>query len=388
MDHYERKVTEALRCAGIRVVDSYTKSTDPNTDLLDIAVHDNRFFKEVVTKGSLALGNLYCDGVWDCDDLSELFHRLLQYRVYEDVVNWRMLLSYTPWAVKMLVTRPGHEKRSHEVGEHHYDVGNDLYRLMLSEGMMYTCAYWDNGAKTLDEAQKAKLRLVFDKLGLRSGMRVLDIGCGWGGALKFAAEQYGVRGVGVTISKEQAECGRKACKSLPVDIRLCDYRNVVDGLFDRIFSLGMFEHVGPRYYRVYMEKARTLLKPDGLFLLHTITNNETALLTDPWIWDKIFPGGHLPSLGQISRAAEGLFVVEDVHNFGYSYYKTLLAWEKNFRENWDVICKSRTGYDEYFYRMWRYYLLSCAGAYKARHINLHQFVLSPNGVREGYVSIR
>jgi len=380
----EKRLTKAFQQAGIHIV-RYAKVSCRQCD---VVVHDNRFFEEVMHGGSYTLGNLYCEGVWDCDDLAGLFDRLLRHRVYENIVNWRILLSYAPWAIKMLCTRPGHEKRSHEVGKHHYDVGNDLYRLMLGESMMYTCAYWEGGVETLDDAQEAKLRLTFDKLGLKRGMRVLDIGCGWGGALKFAVEHYGVYGVGVTISEEQVSLGKKMCSGLPIDIRLCDYRNLNEGPFDRIFSLGMFEHVGPQYYRGYMAKVRMLLKFDGMFLLHTITNNETSLLTDPWIWDKIFPGGHLPSLAQISRAAEGLFVIEDTHNFGYSYYKTLLAWEKNFRENWDVICKSRIGYDEYFYRMWRYYLLSCAGAFKARHINLHQFVLSPNGVEGGYTSIR
>jgi len=380
---YEQTLTDALSSVGIHVVDSHTRTKNS----WDIIIHDDRFFKEVMCGGSYALGTSYCDGVWDCEDLVDLCCRILRYRVYENIVNWRMVYAHVPWIAKMLFSRPGHEHNSYKVGEHHYDVGNHLYRLMLDPCMMYTCGYWNRPNMTLMEAQEAKLRLVFNKLGLKHGMRVLDIGCGWGGACKFAAEEYGVSCVGVTISKEQVALGRESCKGLPVDIRLCDYRNITDGPFDRVFSLGMFEHVGWRYYRQYMRTVHNLLSPEGLFLLHTITSNETTLMTDPWIWDKIFPGGHLPSVAQIQYAAEGLFVSEDDHNFGHSYYHTLVAWERNFRENWNEI-QCAGGYDGYFYRMWRYYLLLCAGAFKARHINLHQFVFSPNGVKGGYTSIR
>ncbi len=256
--------------------------------------------------------------------------------------------------------------------------------------MVYTCGYWNpstssgQGAKTLDEAQEAKLDLVCRKLGLRSGQRILDIGCGWGSFAKFAAEKYGVSVIGVTISKEQVLLGQKLCEGLPVEILLKDYREI-EGEFDHIVSLGMFEHVGYKNYRVYMEVAGKHLKKGGLFLLHTIGNNFSMRDGDAWVRKYIFPNGMLPSIKQISKNIEGLFVMEDWHNFGADYDKTLMAWQKNFEDNWDKISPQ---YSERFRRMWNYYLLSFAGSFRARNIQLWQIVLSKEGIPGGYKSIR
>ena len=249
--------------------------------------------------------------------------------------------------------------------------------------MAYTCAYWKD-TDNLDQAQENKFNLVCKKIGLKKGDKVLDIGCGWGSFAKFAAEKYQASMVGITVSKKQAELGNKRCKDLPVKIRLQDYRDVNEK-FDHIVSLGMFEHVGPKNYRTYMEMAKRCLKENGLFLLHTIGGNKSVNSTEAWINKYIFPGGVLPSVKQIGKSIEGLFVMEDWHSFGVYYDKTLMAWFENFENNWDEL---KEKYGDRFYRMWKYYLLCCAGSFRARKNQLWQIVLSPNGVKDGYKSLR
>ena len=277
--------------------------------------------------------------------------------------------------------------RAFEVGEKHYDIGNDLYRAMLDKRMTYTCGYWKN-AKTLDKAQEDKLDLVCKKINLKPGMKVLDIGCGWGSFAKFAAEKYKVKVVGITISKEQVKLGNEICKGLPVEIRFEDYRDLNEK-FDRIVSLGMFEHVGPKNYREYMEIVSRCLKDGGLFLLHTIGSAEIIKALNAWIIKYIFPNGVVPSMENIVKSIDRLFVMEDWHNFGAYYDKTLMAWYSNFVKGWPKLHKEHSEkYDDRFYRMWTYYLLSCAGGFRARKIQLWQIVLSKNGVPGGYKSFR
>ena len=202
--------------------------------------------------------------------------------------------------------------------------------------------------------------------------------------MKYAAEKYKVRAVGITVSKEQVELGRALCAGLPVDIRLQDYREV-DEEFDAVVSVGMIEHVGYKNYRTYMEIVHRCLKDDGLFLLHTIGGNRSVRSVDPWMNRYIFPNGMLPSIRQLGGAMEGLFVMEDWHNFSADYDKTLMTWHDNFEKNWGDL---RAHYDERFHRMWSYYLLSCAGAFRARANQLWQIVLSKSGVAGGYSPVR
>jgi cyclopropane-fatty-acyl-phospholipid synthase len=254
---------------------------------------------------------------------------------------------------------------------------------MLDRRMIYSCAYWKDAA-TLDEAQERKLDLVCRKVRLRPGQKVLDVGCGWGGFARYATERYGVEVTAVTVSKEQLEAARERVRGFPVEIRLEDYREL-SGRYDAVVSLGMFEHVGPRHHRTFLRVARRCLSDDGLLLLHTIGASETTTAPDPWIEKYIFPQTHLPSLSQIARAAEGLFVVEDVHNFGAFYDRTLLAWDANVEEHRSAVAER---HGERFLRMWHFYLLSCAGSFRARHLQLYQLVFSPGGVRGGYDSVR
>ena len=273
--------------------------------------------------------------------------------------------------------------RAWQVGREHYDLGNDLYQAMLDPYMAYSCGYWTR-ATTLEQAQEAKLDLICRKLGLVRGMTLLDIGCGWGSLLRFAAEHYGVHGLGLTVSAEQAKWGAEKAKGLPIRFELTDYRQFnVNGSqrFDRIASIGMFEHVGHKNYRDYMAMARRSLIDDGLFLLHTIGKNQTHLNIDPWIEKYIFPNGALPALSELAAAAEQDFIIEDIHNFSADYDKTLMAWYERFEAAWPTI---QTNYTERFHRMWRYYLLCCAGTFRARDNQLWQVVLSPSGVEGGY----
>ncbi|WP_207389204.1 cyclopropane fatty acyl phospholipid synthase [Marinobacter halodurans] len=326
--------------------------------------------ERIFAGGSLGLGESYMDGEWDVEQLDEFFHRIIRARLEEKVRPSTVLWQ----AIKSRLVNRQTQRRAHQVGEQHYDLGNDFYEAMLDRRMTYTCGYWKN-ATTLDEAQEAKLDLICRKLQLEPGMRVLDIGCGWGSFMAYAAEHYGVECVGVTISREQVHWAREHYPDLPLEFRMQDYREV-DETFDRVASVGMFEHVGDKNYRTFMEVAHRCLKDGGLFLLHTIGKNERKPYSDPWIDRYIFPNGELPSVGQIGDAVDNLFVVEDLHNFGPDYDRTLLAWYANFEAAWPQFA-DRLG--ERFYRMWRYYLLSCAGIFRARDIQLWQWVLSKGG---------
>jgi cyclopropane-fatty-acyl-phospholipid synthase len=346
----------------------------------DLRVRDERFYGRVLAGGSLALGESYMDGWWDCDALDELVMKILGGDLQEKVrPSVKIFLLWLRASLVNLQSRG----RAYNIGERHYDLGNDLYRLMLDRGMNYSCGYWKR-AKSLDEAQVDKLELVCRKIGLARGMRVLDIGCGWGWFARHAAERYGASVVGITVSREQAQLAQERCAGLPVEIRLQDYRDL-DEQFDRIISIGMIEHVGVKNYRRYMEIAAKCLQPDGLFLLHTIGTNISGRVTDPWTDKYIFPDSMLPSLRQLTLAAEGLFRTDDMHSFGQYYDPTLMAWERNFTAGWDAI-KER--YGERFFRMWRFYLLSSAGSFRGRHNQLWQIVLSPRKSPRAYESIR
>jgi len=347
----------------------------------DIRVNNPRFYLRLL-RGSIGLGTSYEDGDWDCARLDEFFFKFL-----------RSPLAHTPLRIpgqlKLFVANSLFNRqsvsRAKVVGEEHYDLGNDLYRAMLDKRMIYSCGYWKD-ARNLDEAQEHKLRLICEKLQLKKGERVLDIGCGWGGFAKYAAENYGVSVTGITISKEQAVLAKEACKGLPVIIELMDYRIAPAklGTFDKVVSIGMFEHVGQKNYKAYMQAAAGCLADDGLFLLHTIGRSGHIAGADPWIDKYIFPNGVLPAMRQIVASAQKHFTIEDWHNFGADYDKTLLAWHDNFEKAWPEL---KEKYGEKFHRRFRYYLLSCAAAFRARDIHLWQIVLTKK-MLGGYRSVR
>lgn len=344
----------------------------------DLRIHDERSFRRVLLQGSIGLGESYVEGWWDCDDLSGFFTRLLRARIDHEAPEPRRLLSRL--ASRFL--NPQRLSRADEVARH-YDLDPDLFKAMLGEERVYSCGYWRT-ASTLDEAQRAKIDLVFRKLRLVPGMRVLDVGCGWGAAAYQAACEFGVEVTGITISREQAAVAQERCRGLQVDIRLQDYRQV-EGTYDRIFSIGMFEHVGPRNYACYMRKIRSLLREDGLFLLHTIGSDRSTDSLDPWLERYIFPNAVIPSAHQITAATEGVFLIEDWHAFGPDYDRTLMEWCRRLESSWDDFGGR---YGDSVRRLWRYYLHSCAGSFRARKNQLWQIVCSPCGVPEGYEAVR
>lgn len=338
-------------------------------------------YQRVLAHGTLGLGEAYMDGWWSCDAPDEMVARAQRSDIPSRLMSPTTVMRIAQAKVMNLQSK----SRAFEVGERHYDIGNDLYERMLDDRMIYSCAYWrpHDGptAPSLDAAQEAKLTLIANKLRLEPGMRVLDIGCGWGGAAQFFAERHGCELVGITVSKEQAALATTRCAGLPVDIRLTDYREL-DEPFDRVYSIGMFEHVGVKNYRTYMDVVRRCLRdPDGLSLLHSIGGNRSRGQTDPWVERYIFPNGMLPSIAQIARATEGRLVVEDWHNFGPDYDLTLMAWNANIDARWHELPGR---YDERFKRMWDWYLLSCAGSFRSRGLQLWQVVFSRDGISGGY----
>ena len=342
----------------------------------DIQVHDDRLWGRVIRQGSLGLGEAYMEGWWDCPALDQFFCRVLRGDLEKHFrLTLPVLLGIAAYALRNLQS----VARARMVARGHYDFGNDMFEAMLDPAMQYSCGYWEH-ADTLEQAQLDKMELICRKLRLKPGMRVLDIGCGWGGLGSYMAKRSGVHVTGVTVSWAQAQSAESRGQGLDVEWLLKDYRSLT-GKYERIVSVGMFEHVGHKNYTVFMETARNLLHEDGLFLLHTIGANQKRLSVDPWIEKYIFRNGILPSIGQIGDAVSGRFVMEDWHNFGVDYDKTLMAWAENFsrgREEGKFTCTDS------MFRMFRYYLLSCAGAFRARDLQLWQIVLSPHGVTDGY----
>lgn len=360
----------------------------------DPKVRDRRFFPRVFSDGSLGLGESYMLGWWDCEDLFQFFSRLLSHRNLDGrrYVGWRTALAY----VKAKWTNVHTRDQSRELADKHYNLGNELFEHMLGPSMAYSCAYWRNAA-SLDDAQRAKFDLVCRKLHLRPGERLLDIGCGWGGLAKHAVENYGVTYVGITVSGEQADYARRYCDGLPVEIACCDYREFdptdFGGVFDKSVSIGMVEHVGHRNYGILFESVANAMRDRGLFLLHTIGNDETKKTGDPWVGTYIFPEGMLPSMLQLSEAAEGHFNYHDLHNIGPHYTNTLLAWDRNFQAYWgrNDLREERPaiwGSHDTFYRMWRYYLQACAAAFNVGETHVWQIVFAKGRLTDTYETAR
>ncbi|NOY21934.1 MAG: cyclopropane fatty acyl phospholipid synthase [Acidobacteria bacterium] len=364
-DTSESFVRDMLARAGVTI---------NGNQLFDIKVHNPHFYRRVFAEGALGLGESYMDGWWDCEALDELISKVLLINLDREIRgNWKLLMH----VFKSRVFNLQKISRAYQVGEQHYDAGNDLYRAILDKRMNYTCGYWKE-AKTLDEAQEAKLDMVCRKIELEPGMKVLELGCGFGSFAGYAAEKYGVHVTGVTVSKRQVELGRKLWKGLPVELLLKDYRSV-SGEYDRVVSIGIMEHIGYKNYRTYMEVVNHTLKQDGIAFIHTIGGKISTTTANPWTTKYIFPNGMLPSIAQLAKAMEGIFIVEDLHNFGPDYDRTLMAWYENFEKAWPEL---KVRYDSRFYRMWRFYLLSCAGGFRSRSSQLWQIVMTRPGRKQ------
>jgi len=358
-------VREALAAAGIVVGGSAP---------WDITVHDDRFYQRLLRDGTLGFGEAYMEGWWDAPQLDQAIDRVCRAKLRDHVKHNWVLVAH---ALKAKVLNSQSVARAFEIAQRHYDIGNDLYEAMLDKRMLYTCAYW-NDATTLDAAQEAKLDLVCRKIGLKSGMRVLDLGCGWAGFAAFAAEHYGANVVGYTVAAEQVKWAKEKYGHLSIDIRHDDYRKA-SGTFDAVVSIGLMEHVGPKNYRGYMELVERTLAPGGVAFVHTITGNRVMTHIEPWFDKYIFPNAVLPHPGSLLVAMEGQFVPEDVHNIGEHYDPTLMAWWQNFDAAWP---KLESKYGPAFYRMWKYYLLGCAGGFRARETQLMQIVFTRIGTKQ------
>ena len=355
-------IRELLEMAGVEL-------NGPNP--WDIQVHNPSFYDRVLQNSTLGLGESYMDGWWDCEAIDVMVTKLLLADVRSQVKgNWKFVLH----GLRAKLFNRQSSARAFQVGEQHYDLGNDLYEAMLDKRLNYTCGYWRN-AKTLDEAQEAKLELVCKKIGLEPGMHILELGCGWGSFAQYAAEKYGARVLGVTVSKEQVKLGMERCKGLPVELRLQDYREV-SGTYDAVISIGIMEHVGYKNYHTYMEVADRCLKQGGIAFVHTIGSNVSVQGAEPWVDRYIFPNGMLPSISQIAKAMEGIFIIEDLHNIGPDYDTTLQAWYKNFEAAWPEL---KSNYSERFRRMWTYWLQTSISGFRSRTTQLWQFVMTRPG---------
>ena len=352
----------------------------------DMHILDERFYNRVLKDGTLGMGESYMDGWWTCQALDQLIAKLLTARVDTKVRDkLKLVLSAIHSRLFNLQSR----KRASQVADVHYNLDNTLYGYMLGRTMAYTCAYFKD-TDNLDIAQDQKFDLVCRKLRLKPTDKVLEMGSGWGGFAEFAAKHYGCELICINISKEQVSYAKKRCKGLNITFHLCDWRdrhvyNPKNLLFDKIVSIGMAEHVGHQNYAPWLTLTHKSLKKGGLFLLHTIGGNASTTIIEPWTQKYIFPNGMLPSIQQLGSAMENLFIMEDWHNFGTYYDTTLMHWHKNFNDHWD---KLKNKYDEKFYRMWNYYLLSCAGMFRVRDAQLWQIVLSKNGMPDAYESVR
>jgi cyclopropane-fatty-acyl-phospholipid synthase len=346
----------------------------------DIKVNDERFYKRVLGDREFGIGETYMEGWWEVERLDMLVERLLSAGLREKLkLSPKILRTVIISSIQNRQTT----KRAKRNATHHYDVGNDLYERMLDKRMIYTCGYWKN-AQNLDEAQEAKLELICQKLQLKPGMKVLDIGCGWGGFAEYAADNYKVEVVGITPAAEQVSLAKERVKNPLVAIQQKDYREAT-GSYDRIVSIGMMEHVGPKNYKQFFKLCTDMLRDDGIMLHHTIGNNRSVNSTDPWIDTYIFPGGVIPSLAQISKAVEKRLVIEDVQNFGPDYDKTLLAWHANFVKSYSEL---ENKYNKTFYRMWEFYLLSSAALFRTRKIQLYQIVMRKPLTSSTYIAPR
>lgn len=371
MSQAETTVKQLLKAADIKVGGARPQ---------DITVHDDRVYARILRHRELGLGESYMDGWWDCKQVDQFVTRVLS-------INIRDQIKLRPGTVlaglSSVVLNQQTVRRARRNAAHHYNIGNYLYERMLGERMVYSCAYWQ-GAKTLNEAQERKLDLICRKLQLRRGMTVLDIGCGWGGFAEYAARTYGAVVTGISPAAEQVKVARQRTKGLKVKILQKDYRQMT-GSFDRVISIGMLEHVGPKNYPKFFGICHKLLNDGGIMLHHTIGGNSPGRNTNAWMNKYIFPGGVIPSLSQITSAVERTLIIEDIQNIGPDYDKTLMAWHRNFTRHYSEI---KDHYDQRFYRMWTFYLLICAGAFRSRQLQLWQIVMRKVDQAETYVAAR
>jgi cyclopropane-fatty-acyl-phospholipid synthase len=339
----------------------------------DLRVTDERFFRSALLRGSMGLGEAYMDGWWQCGDLEELSRRLLVGGVEH---RFRFLPTYVAPRVAARLVNQQSVARSRRVADEHYSMDNDLFCRFLGKYKNYSAAYFDLGAgdlTDLDAAQARKLDLICRKLELKSSDHLLDVGGGWGELARYAASTYGCRVTSINISDEQIRFARDYCQGLPVEVRKCDYRDL-DGRYDKIASIAMIAHVGYKNHRTFLRKMRDHLEPEGLMLVESTGNNTSLTQMDPWVDHYFFKGALFPSMAQLTAAAEGIFAIDDWHNFAPSYPHTLRAWNANFQREWPAL---RARYQEPTRRMFEYFFLMGSGAFHARVLEYWHLLMSP-----------
>lgn len=342
-------------------------------------VHDERVWDRVVARHQLGLGEAYIEGWWDCANIDQMLTRLL---TIDATVLLRPSAKVIFHHARSSLLNHQRKSKAANNAKHHYNRGNELYVRMLDPEMAYSCGYWKD-ASTLNQAQINKFDLICRKLKLEPGMKLLDIGSGWGGLLRHAVKHYGVTGVGISPADEQIHLARELSAGLDIIFMQKDYREL-SGQFDRVVSVGMMEHVGPKNLDTFFSTCNRLLKTNGIMLHHTISSTYSKNSTDAFFDTYIFPGGVLPSVAQIATACEKKFIIEDLHNFGLDYDKTLMAWYENINMRWEEI----PHYDVKFVRMWNYYLLASAAGFRARNLQLNQMVFRRGGEKLAYIPER
>ena len=374
---YLRQLQKNIRHGrlDITLADGRTHSFGADGPRVGIVLHDDGALRRILRDTELMLGETYMDGAWDAvnGNLLGLFE-LSMLNFPEQRPEKRKRFVYL---LQKLMARGNRIAHSYRNVAHHYDLDEWLFRHFLDEDMHYSCAYFYEPNISLEEAQRAKCRHVMNKLCLQPGQRVLDIGCGWGGLAFYLAEHADVKVTGLTLSREQLRvaesCARERGLEGRVEFRLQDYREH-HGHYDRIASVGMFEHVGVRHYRDYFDQVRRLLVHDGIALLHTIGRSGPPGATNPWIEKYIFPGGYNPALSEVSRAIENSGLVScDIEVLRLHYAKTLTLWHQRFHAH-RVEVAQRMG--ERFCRMWEFYLASCEAAFRWRDLVVFQLQLT------------
>lgn len=338
----------------------------------DIRIRHPDFFKRIMLQGLLGLGESYMDGWWECDRLDIFIYKFLANKlddaVPENFSDILMILS------EKIFNRKSDDCDSRVLVKK-YDIGYDVFTHMLDPYMQYSCGYWRNGA-TLAEAQEAKLKMICEKLQLAPGMRVLDIGCGWGGTAEYIARHYDVYVEGITNSTEEQKVAQSRCQGLDITIMLEDYQDLSDDKFDRVIALGTLEYIELKNYSDFFKAVARSLKPDGLFLLHSTGSTQLVNHVGPWLNKYIFPNGCLPSGQQLVQSIEPYFVIEDWDNLGTDYDKTLMSWSEKINESWPVLSMNHS---PKFKRMLDYYLCSGAGFFRAGRIQLRQILFCMGG---------
>lgn len=337
----------------------------------------NKILLDVANRGNLALGEHYMQGNWHSPDLFNLFVKIINNKKNYGGNGSNYFKYFTGLA---------NQTNSEEMINSHYNLGNDFFESWLDKNMQYSCAYWNKDNMTLDEAQIQKMDLIGKKLKLEPGMLVLDIGFGWGSLANHLATKFNVKVIGINLSSEQYNYAlEKYGNNNNVQYIYGDFADILkyNYKFDRIVSVGFYEHLDNDRYGDFYNIVATCMKEDGICLLHTIGTDSNNKGTEEWINKYIFTRGRIPNLCDISQnTAKFDLTIEDVHNFGYNYYKTLIAWYNRFKKTHD---KNK---NPVFHRMWEYYLLSCAAGFYTKHLYLWQFIITKRNKKEIYYGVR